>query len=91
VEIEGLVVASTYNWYGLGDGLMDADYRAHLANPAALQQACRGAPAPGGHQQLKGFRLFKPTNHHVSRSKTHHIRWSGLPRQTSEALAVRHT
>ena len=37
-EIEGLVVESTYNWYWLVDGLMDADYRVHLANPAAIQQ-----------------------------------------------------
>jgi transposase len=37
-DIEGLVVESTYNWYWLVDGLMDADYRVHLANPAAIQQ-----------------------------------------------------
>jgi transposase len=37
-EIEGLVVESTYNWYWLVDGLMDAGYRLHLANPAAIQQ-----------------------------------------------------
>jgi|SRR6516164_7420 transposase len=37
-EIKGLVVESTYNWYWLVDGLMAADYRVHLANPAAIQQ-----------------------------------------------------
>ena len=37
-EIEGLVVESTYNWYWLVDGLMEAGYRVHLANPAAIQQ-----------------------------------------------------
>src|SRR4051794_19652826 len=37
-EIKGLVVESTYNWYWLVDGLMEADYRVHLANPAAMQQ-----------------------------------------------------
>src|SRR5216683_3737441 len=37
-EIEGLVVESTYNWYWLVDGLMEAGYRVHLANPAAMQQ-----------------------------------------------------
>src|SRR5215211_4796988 len=37
-DIEGLVVESTYNWYWLVDGLMEADYRVHLANPAAMQQ-----------------------------------------------------
>jgi transposase len=31
-------VESTYNWYWLVDGLMEADYRVHLANPAAIQQ-----------------------------------------------------
>ena len=32
------MVESTYNWYCGADGLMDADYRVHLANPAAIQQ-----------------------------------------------------
>src|SRR2546422_8505510 len=37
-NIQGVVVESTYNWYWLVDGLMEADYRVHLANPAAIQQ-----------------------------------------------------
>ena len=37
-EMQGLVVESTYNWCWLVDGLMDANYRVHLANPAAMQQ-----------------------------------------------------
>ena len=37
-SIEGLVVESTYNWYWLVDGLMDAGYRLHLANTAAIVQ-----------------------------------------------------
>src|SRR5919108_2544238 len=37
-EVKGLVVESTYNWYWLVDGLMEASYRVHLANPAAMQQ-----------------------------------------------------
>ena len=36
--IAGLVVESTYNWYWLVDGLMDADFKVHLANTAAIQQ-----------------------------------------------------
>jgi transposase len=36
-EIKGLVVESTSNWSWLVDGLMDADDRVHLANPAAMQ------------------------------------------------------
>ena len=36
--IEGLVVESTYNWYWLVDGLMEASYKIHLANTAAIQQ-----------------------------------------------------
>ncbi len=36
--IEGLVVESTYNWYWLVDGLMEAGYRLHLANTAAIIQ-----------------------------------------------------
>src|SRR5919201_5530791 len=37
-ELQGLVIESTYNWYWLVDGLMEASYRVHLANPAAIQQ-----------------------------------------------------
>ena len=37
-RIEGLVVESTFNWYGLVDGVMEAGYRMHLANTAAIQQ-----------------------------------------------------
>jgi transposase len=36
--MKGVVVESTYNWYWLVDGLMEASYRVHLANPAAIQQ-----------------------------------------------------
>jgi len=36
--LKGLVVESTYNWYWLVDGLMEAGYRVHLANTAAIQQ-----------------------------------------------------
>ena len=36
--IVGLVVESTYNWYWLVDGLMEAGYKVHLANTAAIQQ-----------------------------------------------------
>ncbi|MEJ2067801.1 MAG: IS110 family transposase [Deltaproteobacteria bacterium] len=37
-ELVGLAVESTFNWYWLVDGLMDNDYRVHLANPAAMEQ-----------------------------------------------------
>jgi transposase len=37
-QIAGLVVESTYNWYWLVDALMDAGYRVHLANTAAIVQ-----------------------------------------------------
>jgi transposase len=38
-QLKGLVVESTYNWYWLIDGLMDAGYRCvHLANPSAMKQ-----------------------------------------------------
>ncbi len=37
-EIEGLAVESTFNWYWLVDGLMDAGYRVHLVNTAAVKQ-----------------------------------------------------
>lgn len=35
-ELVGVVVESTFNWYWLVDGLMDAGYAVHLANPAAM-------------------------------------------------------
>ena len=37
-HLEGIVVESTYNWYWLVDGLKDAGYNVHLANPTALTQ-----------------------------------------------------
>ena len=37
-SIEGLAVESTYNGYWLVDGLMDAGYRVHLVNTAAVKQ-----------------------------------------------------
>ncbi len=36
--LQGLVVESTYNWYWLVDGLMEAGYPVHLANTAAIVQ-----------------------------------------------------
>jgi transposase len=35
---QGSAVDSTYNWYGLVDGLMAAGYRAHVANTTAIEQ-----------------------------------------------------
>ena len=37
-DLKGVVIESTYNWYWLVDGLMEAGCRVHLAHPAALQQ-----------------------------------------------------
>jgi transposase len=37
-ELTGLVVESTFNWYWLVDGLMDAAFKIHLANTSAIQQ-----------------------------------------------------
>jgi len=34
----GVVVESTFNWYWLVDAMMEAGYRVHLANTAALVQ-----------------------------------------------------
>ena len=36
-EIKGVVVESTSHWSWLVDGLMEADDRVPLANPAAIQ------------------------------------------------------
>ena len=36
--VRGVAVESTYNWYWLVDALMEADYRVHLANTAAIVQ-----------------------------------------------------
>jgi transposase len=37
-ELSGVVIESTYNWYWLVDGLLDAGYRVHLANTTAIKQ-----------------------------------------------------
>lgn len=37
-DLEAIAVESTYNWYWIVDGLMDAGYPVHLANPAAMKE-----------------------------------------------------
>jgi transposase len=37
-SLVGIAVESTFNWYWLVDGLQDAGYKMHLANPAAIKQ-----------------------------------------------------
>jgi len=38
-ELQGIAIESTYNWYWLEDGLMDAGFNCvHLANPSAIKQ-----------------------------------------------------
>lgn len=37
-ELSGVVVESTYNWYWLVDGLIEAGYTLHLANTTAIKQ-----------------------------------------------------
>jgi transposase len=37
-DLAGVVVESTYNWYFLVDGLMDAGHRVHLAHPSAIKK-----------------------------------------------------
>jgi len=37
-NIQGIAVESTFNWYWLVDGLMDAGYQVHLVNTAAVKQ-----------------------------------------------------
>ena len=37
-ELAGVVIESTYNWYWLVDGLIDAGYQVHLAHPAAIKK-----------------------------------------------------
>ena len=36
--LTGVAVESTFNWYWLVDGLKEAGYTVHLANPSAIQQ-----------------------------------------------------
>ena len=39
IELQGIVVESTFNWYWLVDALMDEGYGCvHLANPSAIKQ-----------------------------------------------------
>lgn len=37
-DVAGIAVESTFNWYWLVDGLMDANYSVHLVNTAAVKQ-----------------------------------------------------
>ena len=36
-HLSGIAIESTFNWYWLVDGLMDAGYKVHLANPAKME------------------------------------------------------
>ncbi len=63
-EIEGVAVESTFNWYWLVDGLMDAGYRVHLVNTAAVKQyeglkhSLCWQPAPE-QRQAEGIRQYE--------------------------------
>ncbi len=37
-SLSGIVIESTFNLYWLVDGLDEAGFKTHLANPAAIQQ-----------------------------------------------------
>ena len=37
-DLKAVVVESTYNWYWLVNGLQEAGYKVHLANPSAIKQ-----------------------------------------------------
>ena len=37
-QLQGMAVESTFNWYWLVDGLMEAGIKVHLVNTAAVQQ-----------------------------------------------------
>jgi transposase len=37
-QLQGIAVESTFNWYWLVDGLMEAGYKVHLVNTTAVQQ-----------------------------------------------------
>jgi len=37
-QLQGIAVESTFNWYWLVDGLMEAGFRVHLVNTTAVQQ-----------------------------------------------------
>ncbi len=37
-QVVGIAVESTFNWYWLVDGLMEAGYQTHLANTSAIKQ-----------------------------------------------------
>jgi transposase len=54
-ELEGVVIESTYNWYWLVDGLMDAGYRVHLAHPSAIKKY-EGLKYSGDFAEARGAR-----------------------------------
>jgi transposase len=62
--LQGIVVESTFNWYWLVDGLMEAGFRVHLANTARMQEY-------GG--------LKYTDDHHDARWLAHMLRLGILP------------
>jgi transposase len=55
-QLEGLVVESTYNWYWLVDGVIEAGYCVHLANPPRCNNT-RGSNTPTMTPMLDGWRI----------------------------------
>jgi len=45
-DLRAITVESTFNWYWLVDGLQEAGYPVHLANPAAMKEY-KGLKAQG--------------------------------------------
>jgi transposase len=62
--LEGIAVESTFNWYWLVDGLMEAGFQVHLANTARMQEY-------GG--------LKYTDDHHDARWLAHMLRLGILP------------
>jgi hypothetical protein len=53
----GIAVESTFNWYWLVDGLQEAGYKMHMANPSAIKQYEGITPTL---QKPEGFRAKAP-------------------------------
>ncbi len=56
-EIVGIAVESTFNWYWLVDGLMEAGYRVHLVNTSAVKHY-KGLKQPMMIQTPSGWRIY---------------------------------
>jgi transposase len=90
-ELVGIVVESTYNWYGLVDGLTDHGYRVHLAHLLRLGILPEGHIYPREDRPVRDLlrRRFQLVRTATSLMLSAQATWTRYTGQRISALAMR--